>query len=107
MSEETNHVVKSVVVMEEEYEKGEGCGTKSHKQGNPVSECPPNLDYHEFLTTGNELPYGFDLSGGVRESESVLVEESPIIRLWADPISSPVKSFQLLYSSQSSEEGMK
>ena len=32
---------------------------------------------------------------------------TPVIRSWQDPISSPVKSFQLLYSSQSSEKGMK
>ena len=31
MSEETNHGVKSVVAMEEEYENGEGYATKSHE----------------------------------------------------------------------------
>ena len=59
------------------------------------------------MTADNELPDGFDLSEEVRESESVSVEESPVVRSQEDPISSPVKSFQLLYSSQSSEEGIK
>ena len=35
------------------------------------------------------------------------MEEPPVIRLQGDPINSPLKSFQLLYSSQSSEEGIK
>ena len=73
----------------------------------PVSGCPPKLDYHEFLTTGNELPDGCDLSEGAGDSESVPVEGSPVIKLQEDPISSTVKSFQLLCSNQSSEEGMK
>ena len=49
MSEERNHSVMSVVVMQEEYKNGEGCAPNSHKQGNPVSECPPNLDNWESL----------------------------------------------------------
>ena len=43
----------------------------------------------------------------MRESELISVEESLVVRSQADPISSPVKSFQSLYSSQSSEEGKK
>ena len=35
------------------------------------------------------------------------MEESPVIGSQGDPISSPVRSFQSLYSSQSSEEGIK
>ena len=72
-----------------------------------MSECPPTLDYHEFSTTGNELPDGAGLSEGVRETESVSVEQSPVIRSQEDPISSPAKCFQSLYSSQGSKEGMK
>ena len=107
MSEEMNHGVKSIIVMEEEYENGEGWATKSHEQGNPVCEWPPNLGNHEVLTTGNELPEGFSLRGGVGESETVSVEGYPVIRLQEEPISSPVKSFQLVESSQGGEEGMK
>ena len=70
-------------------------------------DCSPNLDCHEFSTTGNELPGGFHLDREVRKSESVPVDESPVIRSQEDPVSSPVKSFQLQYSSQSSEEGSK
>ena len=35
------------------------------------------------------------------------MEESPVTRSQEDPVSSPMKSFQSLYSSQSSEEGVK
>ena len=35
------------------------------------------------------------------------VEESTVTRSQEDPVSSPVKSFQSLYSSQSSEEEVK
>ena len=37
----------------------------------------------------------------------VPVEESPVIGSLEDPISSSVGSFQLMYSSQRSKEGMK
>ena len=33
MSKETNHGVKSIVVMEEENENGEGCATKIMNKG--------------------------------------------------------------------------
>ena len=72
-----------------------------------MSGCSPVLDHSAVLTTGNELPGGFDLSSRVRENESVPVEESSVIGSQEGPISSPVGSFQLLYSSQSSEEGLK
>ena len=39
--------------------------------------------------------------------ESIPMEESPVTRSQEDPVISPMKSFQLLYSSQSSEEGVK
>ena len=35
------------------------------------------------------------------------VEESIVTRSQEDPVSSPLKNFQSLYSSQSSEEGVK
>ena len=43
----------------------------------PVSGCFPKLVCHESVTTGNELPVGFNL---VIESEFVPVEESPVTR---------------------------
>ena len=67
-----------------------------------MSGCSPVLDHSEVLTTGNELPVRFDMSSG-----TVPVEESPIIKPQEEPISSPVRSFQALYSSQGSEKGMK
>ena len=82
------------------------CHSKSG-MGGPVTGCSPVLDHSAVLTTGNELPGGFDLSSGARKDESIPVEESPVISPQEDPISSPVRSFQSLYSSQSSEEGMK
>ena len=72
-----------------------------------MSGCSPVLDHDAVLTTANELPGGFDLDNWVRKNESVPVEESPVIGSQEDPISSPVKSFQLLHSSQSTEEGIK
>ena len=72
-----------------------------------MSGCSPKLDCHKFSTTGDELPGGLDLGREVRESESVPREESLVIRSQEDPISSPMRSLQLLYSSQSSEEGIK
>ena len=48
--------------------------------------------------TGDELPGGSKQVSEVGENEMVPME---------DPISSPLGSFQLLHSSQSSEEGMK
>ena len=79
MSEETNHGVKSVV-KDGDYKDGEGCATKSHEQGSPVSGCPLELECHKSSTTGTKLPGGFDLGREVRESESVTVEESHVIR---------------------------
>ena len=69
--------------------------------------CSPVLDHYVVLTTGNELPGGFDLGSRVRENESIPVEESPVIGSQEDPISFPVRHFQSLYSSQCSEEGIK
>ena len=62
------------------------------------------MDGSESLTTGNELPCGSNLVG---ESGSMQVEESTVTRPQENPVSSPVRSFQSLYSSQSSEEGVK
>ena len=103
MSKETNQGVKSAV-QENEYESGERCATKSHEKGNPVAGCFPKMDVYESSTIGHELPDGLNLG---RERESIHVEESPVIRSEEEPVSYPVKSFQLLYSSQSSEEGVK
>ena len=50
------------------------------------------------MMTGDELPGGYKQVSEVKENETVPME---------DPISSPLGSFQLMYSSQSSEEGMK
>ena len=47
-----------------------------------MSGCSPVLDHSAVLTTGNELPGGFDLSGGATKDESVPVEESPVIGPW-------------------------
>ena len=90
--------------MKNEHKSGEGCATKSCKQGSPVARCFPKSDGHESLTTGNVLPGVFNL---VRESESIPVEEFPVTRSQEDLVSSPMKSFQSLYSSQSSEEWVK
>ena len=103
MSEETKQGIKSAV-LENEYESGERCATKSHEKGSPVVGSFPKMDGHEYSTTGNELSDGLNMG---RESESIPVEESPVTRLQEDPVSSPTKSFQSLYSSQSSKEGIK
>ena len=88
MSQETNHGIKPAV-MEDEHKSGEGCATNNCDKGNPVERCFPRLDGHEF-------PGGSHLVG---ESESMQVEESTVTRSH--------ESFQSLYSSQSSEEGVK
>ena len=95
------------MVVEEEHRSDWGSVIKSQEQGSPVFGCSPVLDCYAVLTTDNELPGGFDLGNGVWENEAVPVEESPVIGSEEDPIGSPVRSFQLLYSSQSSEEGIK
>ena len=103
MSEETNHGIEPAV-MKNEHKSGEGCATNSCDKENSVAGCFPKLDGHESLTTGNELPGGCNLVG---KSESMQVEESTVTRSQEDPVSSPMKSFQSLYSSQSSAEGVK
>ena len=47
--------------------------------GGPVTGCLPVLNHSAVLTIGNELPDGFDLSGGARKDELIPVEESPVI----------------------------
>ena len=79
---------------------------KARNRG-PASGYSPISDHSAVVLTGNELPGGFDLGSGVRPNESDFVEESLVIRPQEDPFSSPVRSFQLLYSSQSNKEGMK
>ena len=103
MSEETNQGVESAV-LENGYKSGERCATKSHEKGSLVVGCFPKMEGHESSTTGNELSDGFNLC---RERESIPVEESLVNRSQEDCVSSPMKSFQLLHSSQSSEEGIK
>ena len=103
MSEETNHGIEPAV-MENKHKSGEGCATNSCNKGNPVAGGVPKLDGHESLTTDNELPGESNVVG---ESESMEVEESTVTRSQEDPVSSPMKRFQSLYSSQSSKEGVK
>ena len=106
MSEEADQGVKLVVVEDESKSDGGGV-IQNQEQGGPVPGCSPVLDHSAVLTTGNELAGRFDLSSRVRKNESVPVEESPVFKSQEDPISSPVRSFQSLYSSQSSWEGRK
>ena len=75
-----------------------GSVIKSQEQGSPVSGCSSVLHHYTVLTTGNGLPGGFDLGSGVRENKSIPVEEYLVIGSQEDPISSPVRSFQSLYS---------
>ena len=100
MSEEAGHGVGSVVV-EDEHRSDEGNVIESQEQGSPV------LNHSVVLIAGNELPGGFNWVSEVGEDERAPMEESPVIGSQEDPISSPVGSFKSLYSSQSSEEGMK
>ena len=72
MSEETDHGVESIVVDDEHRNVG-GSVSKNQEQGSAVSRCSPVLDHYAVLTTGNEVPGGFDLGSGVRENESVPV----------------------------------
>ena len=102
MIEEADQCLKSVVVDYEHRSDG-GSVNQNQEQGGPVSGCSSVLDHFTVLTTGNELPGRFDLSIGARKNELIPVEESPVIESQEDPISSPVRSFQSLYSSQISE----
>ena len=61
MSEEADQGVKSAVVQVDHRSDG-GSVTENQEQVGLVSGCSPVLHHSQALTTGNELPGGFDLS---------------------------------------------